>query len=126
MAVQGTVIHRPWVRKTGPFVLVAGGVVLMKLCVLDVLNHARDHADSVSLSFKGVVLAPTILLFGIALIPASRRPAGTVGSFQRRMTNQQTQRLNAFGWMVVLLFLVPGAALYVWLRSQLAALGYDV
>ncbi len=74
MAVQGTVIRRPWTQKAAALVLVGAGAVLMKLCVVDVLSAAHAGTE-VSLSFKGVLLAPPALF---------------------------------------------------WLRSQLAALGYDV
>jgi hypothetical protein len=128
MAVQGTVIHRPWVAKVASLALIVVGVFLLKTCVLDVLADAQAHAPEVKLSFRGVFIAPASLMGGVFATYAAflgKQPAAAHGE-RSRFVHPDTKRLTPIGWVLAIACLAPGLALYMWLRSQLAAMGYDV
>ncbi len=122
MAVQGTLVHRKWTPFAASALLVGAGVFLLKLCVLDVLDAAHRH-EPVSVSLKGVVLAPTMIVLGVAATVASFvKPLPEKGSF---LVDPTTRKLSAAGWALVITLLAVGGGLYVWLRSELSSLGYE-
>lgn len=124
MGLQQTTSRRPWVAPVASLVLVGIGVFLIKVCVFDVLAAAQRH-ETISLSLKGVLLAPPVLVLGlIALVTSFSKNTGTAWS--RRFSNPETKRLNAFGWGIVFALLAVGGGVYLWLTSQLTALGYEV
>jgi hypothetical protein len=124
MAVQGTTTHKPWVGKAASIVLVGLGIFLLKLCVFDVLAAAKRH-ETISLSMKGVLLAPPVLVLGLVATVASFTKGGST-SLGERFSDPHTRRLRPLGWAIVLLLLAVGGGVYFWLTSQLTALGYDV
>jgi hypothetical protein len=124
MGLQQTTSRRPWVAPAASLVLVGLGVFLIKVCVFDVLAAAKRH-ETISLNLKGVLIAPPVLVLGlIAVVTSFSKNRGTAWS--ERFSNPQTKRLNAFGWAIVLALLAVGGGAYLWLTSQLTALGYDV
>jgi hypothetical protein len=124
MAIQGTRVQRPWVGVAASILLIGSGAFLLKTCVFDVLAAAARHEPSVSLSVKGVLIAPTALILGVVALGASIKRGGTGGAGV--LINQSTRKLTPIGWAVVAGLLAVGGGLYFWLRSQLVAYGYDV
>jgi hypothetical protein len=125
MAIRGTTVRRPWVGTVASLALVAIGIYLLKLCVLDVLAAADRHESSVRFSLKGVLAAPAAIVLG-TVAAASQLMSGDRQALARRFTNPETRRLTPLGWVVVLVLLGSGGILYVWMRAQLADKGYDV
>jgi hypothetical protein len=127
MAVQGTVVHRPWAARASALILVACGALLVKLSVIDVLAAARRHEASVSFGLKGIILAPALIVLGIcaAIVSFSGKDPKTAFGASR-MTDPRTQKLSPLGYMVVFGLIGAGGALYLYVRSQLVSYGYDV
>ncbi len=129
MAVQGTTTQRPWVAPVASLALVGLGIFLLKVCVYDVLEAAKRHEATVSLSFKGVLVAPVFIAVGVVASVVSFSGAGVrqgTSGWSARFTNPHTRRLSPLGWGIAFALLGAGGLLYVWLQSQLRALGYDV
>lgn len=124
MGVQQTTSRRPWVAPAASLLLVGLGVFLIKLCVFDVLAAAKRH-ETISLNLKGVVIAPPVLVLGLIAVAASFSKNRST-AWSERFSNPQTKRLNPFGWAIVFALFAVGGCLYIWLTSQLAALGYEV
>jgi hypothetical protein len=76
------------------------------------LEDAANHKESVSLFWHAVILIPVFLGFGISPI---------VLGHERAYALAETRWGGVFGWLMA----GAGLLLYVWLKAQLAAMGYD-
>jgi hypothetical protein len=126
MAVQGTVVRRPWVARASGLLITGVGIFLIKLCVLDVLA-AAERQESVTMSLKGTIVAPFCVVLGVAATWAAFTQEDPRNWQQwHALTNPQTRRLTPRGWMIVIGLLGIGLGLYAWLCFKLTGLGYDV
>jgi hypothetical protein len=122
MTVQGAVTQRRWVPTAASLALVGIGIFLVKICVLDVLEAAHRQ-EPVSVSLKGVLLAPALVVRGLAATGASfRSPSPSKASW---MVNPATKKLSPAGYGVAMALLAAGGGLYLWLRFELSSLGYE-
>jgi hypothetical protein len=127
MAVQGTVVHRPWVPVAASVVLTGAGVFLFKTGVLDVLAAAERHDPQIRVSMKAAVLSPTFVLLGILALVGS-----IVGKGQKSdalsglFADPTTRKLKPAGWAFVIVLLAIGGGSYFWMQSRLEAYGYSV
>lgn len=110
-------------EKVGGIVLLAAGVLLLKLGVLDPLEQARARAFDVSTSTASSLVAPFALILGACLLLL---PPRSVWNFLSRpsLRDPRTQKLTRKGYLLVVAVLTPGLLLYGWLEWQLGRLGY--
>ena len=107
--------------------LLASGLLLLKIGVVDVLDAARTASATVTMYTKAVILAPTLVLVGLLLLvigaPSEPRPGSLVLHF---VTGHGPQsRLKPLGYVIVFVLLGVGLGLYQWVQSELTALGYE-
>ena len=104
--------------------LIGLGALLLKWCVFDVLAAAARHEPTVEFGIKGVFMAPTSIVCGVAALIASVTHKGE----ERRalFANPQTRKPTPLGYAFAALLLLLGGGLYFWMRSRLTAYGYDV
>ena len=97
--------------------MVAGGAVLGKITVWDVLQSAKSGAPSVNYNVKGVILAGVFPVLGaILLVTGARGKQALAADFKSANPLQIISLIVALGSGITLLF---------WLRSQLADTGFD-
>jgi hypothetical protein len=102
-------------RWVGFFMFICGGV-LAYLCVISPLLAASRHEDDVSLSLKGVVLSPALVILGAFLFFMGNQKAGRL--FGTR------EEPSIIGVVICVATAGIGILLYVWLKSKLRAYGY--
>ena len=103
--------------------LAACGAFLLKLGFFNVLHDAESGASSVSTSMKAVLIAPGAIFLGLALLVMGAPGDGST-RIGRHFTDASTRKLKPLGWLLVILFLLPGLGLYLWLQSRLSELGF--
>ena len=96
---------------------IAGGV-LGYLSILLPLLAASRHEEDVSISFKGVVFAPALLILGFILFLKGDARAGELFG-----TREQP---SVRGGLICVGTAVIGILLYEWLQHRLRAYGYGV
>jgi hypothetical protein len=102
-------------RVTG-FILLGLGILLGWLCVWDPLNDAADHAQSVSISLKGILLVPLLLITGSLYAFAPAFAVKTLGTPQER---------KPAAWIVAIPLLLLGGLLYYLVKRKLEEYGYQ-
>jgi hypothetical protein len=107
--------------------LLACGLLLLKIGVVDVLDVARSGSASVTTYTKAVIIVPTFVLVGLVLLvigaPSEPRPGSWALHF---VTGHGPQsRLKPLGYVIVVVLIGLGLGLYQWVQSELAALGYE-
>lgn len=105
-------------RWIGFFMFIAGGA-LIYICLVLPLLEASHREDDISISMKGVMFAPALIVFGSILFFFGNDRAGQI-------IGGRPQGLTALGWVVTLATLAIGILLYEWLGSRLRAYGYDI
>jgi len=103
-------------RWIGFFMFIAGGV-LGYLAVILPLIAASRHEEDVSISLKGVVLVPGLIVIGLILFFMGNERAGQL------MGSKQNKTL--WGWVICIVTGGIGILLYEWLKSRLRAYGYN-
>ena len=104
-------------RWIGFFMFIGGGA-LAYLSVISPLLAASRHEEDVSISMKGVMLAPALLVIGGFLFFLGNERAGEL--FGTR------EKPSALGWVICIATAVIGFLLYEWLESRLRAYGYSI
>jgi hypothetical protein len=102
-------------RLVGLLMLLAGAV-LAYLCVYDPLQAASRHEEKVSLSLKGAILCPLVLVMGAAYLVLGRRARAVFGTREHPTTAV---------WVCCVLLVLAGLGLYLYLRSVIEAQGYQ-
>jgi len=102
-------------RLLGVVLLVCGGG-LGYLCVYEPLESARSEAPSVSVTLKGAILTPPLVLIGLLYLALGSRATEVMGT---------REKPTPAAYAIVLGAMVLGFGLYFWLRSALEAHGYD-
>jgi hypothetical protein len=95
-----------------------GGGGLAYLAIISPLLAASRHEEGVSISLKGVMLAPAFLVIGLILLFVGNERAGQL--FGTR------EKKSAAGIVICLVTAGVGFLLYEWLKSRLRAYGYDI
>lgn len=110
-------------EKIGGLMLLLSGAAITKVSVVDPLLAASRGAGEITTAGIGVVLLPVIVALGAALL---FRPHNTVWNLLSRPTlrDPETQRLTQRGWALLVVALLPGIALFAWLRWTLGRHGY--
>lgn len=103
------------------------GVLFIKLCVLDPLANAQRGSASVSLYLKPVIAAPLFILLGLLLVVIGWPGAPRAGSFAARFVSGagRDSRLKPAGYACVMIVVALGLVLYLWVKHELARLGYE-
>src|SRR5258708_455428 len=102
-------------RLLGLAMLVIGGV-LAYFCIYSPMEAAARQAPSVSLSLKGAILCPLMLVMGLIYLPVGEHVVAFFGT---------RQAPKPAAWVLGILLLVAGGILYWWLRTSLTAAGYQ-
>jgi hypothetical protein len=97
-------------------VMLLGGAVLAYLCVYDPLRAAARGDENVSLSLKGAILCPLVLVMGAAYVILGRRATTLFGT---------RERPSPAMWVVGVVLLLAGLGLYFYLKSVIEAQGYQ-
>ncbi|CAN5739078.1 hypothetical protein BH11MYX4_BH11MYX4_54610 [soil metagenome] len=126
MAAQGTIVRRPWVATAASVALVATGLFLTKVSILDVLDAAERHDPSISFSVRAIVVSPIFVILGIVATIASFSKPDPEGRAASRLVDQRTRKLSPIGWAVVVGVLAIGGGIFLYVRSRLASYGYDL
>jgi hypothetical protein len=95
--------------------MVLGSVALGYLAIALPLQEASQHEDEISISRKGVVFVPALLVIGLFLIFTGDKPGQPLG---------RKGKPSLLGWIVCIGVAVFGILLYEWLKSRLQAYGY--
>jgi hypothetical protein len=97
-----------------------GSLVLGKFVVWDVIQAAQNHADSIEISTKGVVVTAVGILFGIYYL--------VFGELGKRLISKESNggKIPAVGWVVILAIVGLGFLANYLIRMQLQQLGYGV
>jgi len=120
--MESTLTDRPQqpvkkMRWIGFFMFIGGGV-LTYLCIVLPLLAASHHEEDVSISLKGVMLAPALIILGLILFFMGNDRAGQL--FGSR------QKPSALGVVICIVTAGTGILLYEWLKSRLRAYGYGI
>lgn len=91
--------------------------VLSYLSIVAPLLAASRHAESVTFSMKGAVVAPVLLAIGIINIAMGDRASWILG---------RREKPSALGWVIYTVTFGLGVLLYQWLKSRLRQYGYGV
>jgi hypothetical protein len=100
------------------FFMFIGGLVLGYLAVILPLLAASRHEEDVSISLKGVVLVPGLIVIGLILFFMGNERAGQLMGSKEKHT--------LLGWVICIVTAGVGILLYEWLRSRLRAYGYNI
>jgi hypothetical protein len=103
-------------RWIGFFMFIGGGVLAYLSIILPLLA-ASHHEEDVSISLKGVMLAPALIVIGLILFFMGNDSAGQM--FGTR------QKPSAFGLVICIVTAGIGILLYEWLKSKLRDYGYE-
>ncbi len=95
-----------------------GGGVLAYLSIISPLLAASHREEDVSVSLKGVMFAPALIVIGLILLFMGNERAGQL--FGTR------QKPSALGLVICIVTAGLGILLYEWLRNRLRSYGYDV
>ena len=102
-------------------ILLGIAALIMKWTTLDFLADMDRRADQVTLS-KGVVLWPAFALLGlVALVMPENFLRGKAALFR----DPATGKTKPLGILIGVVFVAPGAALYIWLNMKMNAAGYS-
>ena len=104
-------------RWLGFFMFIGGGV-LTYLSIISPLLAASRREEDVSISLKGVMLAPALIVLGLILFFMGNDRAGQM--FGSR------QKPSALGLVICFVTAGIGFLLYEWLKSRLRAYGYRI
>ncbi len=104
-------------RWIGCFMFIGGGVLTYLAIILPLLA-ASHHEEDVSISLKGVMLAPALIVLGLILFFMGNTRAGQMFGTRQKPT--------AFGLVICIATIGIGILLYEWLKSRLRAYGYDI
>jgi hypothetical protein len=104
-------------RWLGMFMLIAGGV-LAYLCIILPLLEASRHEEDVSISRKGVMLAPALSVLGLVLLLMGNERAGQMFGTREKPT--------VVGLIICIVTAGIGFLVYEWLKSRLRAYGYSI
>jgi len=104
-------------RWVGFFMFIGGGVLAYFSIILPLLA-ASHHEEGVSISLKGVMLAPALIILGLILFFMGNDRAGQL--FGSR------QKPSALGVVICIVTAGIGILLYEWLKSRLRAYGYGI
>ena len=96
--------------------MLIGGGVLTYLSVILPLLAASQHEEDVSISRKGVMLAPALIILGLILFLMGNDRAGQLFGTRRKP--------SAVGLVICIGTAGIGILLYEWLKRQLRAYGY--
>ena len=100
------------------FFMAVGGGVLAYLSIISPLLEAARHEEDVSISLKGVVLTPALLVIGLILLFMGNERAG-------RMFGTR-ERKSVLGIVICFVTAGIGFLLYEWLKSRLRGYGYGI
>jgi hypothetical protein len=103
-------------RWLGLFMVIGGGV-LAYLCIILPLLAASHHEEDLSISLKGVMLAPALIVLGLILFFMGNDRAGQM--FGTR------QKPSPLGLVICMVTAGIGILLYEWLKSRLRNYGYE-
>ena len=104
-------------RWIGLTMFIGGGVLAYLSIVLPLLAASR-HEEDVSISLKGVVFVPGLILFGLILFVMGNDRAGQMFGSRRKPT--------ALGLIICIVTAGIGILLYEWLKNRLRANGYTI
>jgi len=108
--------------RVGGGTLLAAGLFLLKVGVLDTLRDAEQH-DAAELSISSAVaIVPTVLILGAWLLIAG--PGATAVLRRMGIQRQADGRRPLRGWIFLIALVAPGLLLYFWLQHRLSELGY--
>jgi hypothetical protein len=83
------------------------------------LDEARQHAESINVSLKPVVLAPVFALFGVFTLAFGQRGRGWL-----QIETNGVRKMKPAGWLFTVVALGAGIGFHQWLEAALRALGY--
>jgi hypothetical protein len=95
--------------------LLVGGLVLSYLCVYEPLQAAARNDPKVSLSLKGALLCPGLVLYGLAMFLFGNSITAFLGT---------REKPTLATWVCAFAVLALGFILYQWLKSTLESSGY--
>ena len=98
--------------------MLIGGGVLAYLAIISPLLAASQHDENVSISLKGIILAPALIVIGFILLFMGNARAGEM--FGTR------EKPSAVGWVICIVTAGIGILLYEWLKSRLRSYGYAI
>ena len=114
MIVREVNSQKRWI---GFLMFISGGVIAY-FSIISPLLAALHHEEDVSISSKGVMLAPALIVFGLILFFMGNDRAGQL--FGSR------QKPSALGLVICIITAGIGILLYEWLKSRLRFYGYGV
>jgi hypothetical protein len=95
--------------------LFAIGAVLGWLCIVQPLQEAAEHAESISVSLKGIFLVPTLFVAGILYLVIPRWTARTLGMPKERKPT---------AWFFIIPMIVLGGVVYWVVKTRIHSYGY--
>jgi hypothetical protein len=103
-------------RFLGLFLLLCSAV-LSYTSVYTAFEKAWQHANSLSISTKAVVIIPAAAILGLLLLLFPRAQA---------LLWNDGKKLTVYGWIFVVAFIGIGFGFEFWFEQQLRALGYRI
>ena len=107
-----------WLTAIGGLLVFIATAVLAYFAIFLPLLAVWHHEEDVSISRKGVMLAPAIIILGLILFLMGNERAGQM--FGSR------QRPSALGLAICIVTAGIGILLYEWLKSRIRAYGYSI
>jgi UDP-N-acetylmuramyl pentapeptide phosphotransferase/UDP-N-acetylglucosamine-1-phosphate transferase len=103
------------VRKAGGFMIVLG-ILASKFFIFDKLNQLQTaHEAAIQYSTKMVMIAPVLLIFGLALC---------IGGYKVLQAVKDNRKKGSKKYLFLLVLLIPAFATQFWFESELSKMGY--